>query len=164
MPWPADHDVFPVAKPPIKDAEGYRSKPYLCAAGKPTIGWGSTRYPDGRKVTMADDAIAQDWAEVCLTSAMRRVREQLAPLVKVDVTVNQAAALLSIAYNCGVGCHDGVRGDIADSTLLEKLNAGDVQGAAAEFPKWNKARVGGVLQPLGGLTKRRKAELELFLK
>lgn len=164
MPFPADHDVFPVAKPLIKASEGYRPEPYLCPAGKPTIGWGSTRYADGRKVTMQDREIEQTFAEVCLTSAMRRVREGLEPIITVSVTVNQAAALLSLAYNVGVGAADGKKGDLADSTLLEKLNAGDVEGAANEFLRWNKARVEGVMQAMGGLTKRRKAERELFLR
>ena len=50
--------------------------------------------------------------------------------------------------------------NLATSTLLKKLNAKDYKGAAAEFPKWNKA--GGKV--MNGLTKRRNAEMELFLK
>ncbi len=164
MTWPADLDVFALAKPLIKNAEGYSPKPYLCPAGKATIGWGSTRYPNGRRVTMADSEIDKSWAEVCLTSAMVRVSDDLKKVIKRVPTANQAAALLSLAYNVGVGAQDGVKGDLADSTLLAKFEAGDDQAAADEFPKWNKARVSGVLQPLAGLTKRRNAERELFLK
>lgn len=164
MSWPADFDIFPLAKPLIKNAEGYSSKPYLCPAGKATIGWGSTRYPNGRKVTMTDSEIEQSWAEVCLTSAMRRVMEDLQKIIKRVPTSNQAAALLSLAYNVGVGAQDGVKGDLADSTLLQHFEAGDDANAADEFPKWNKARVRGQLQPLAGLTKRRNLERELFLK
>lgn len=164
MAWPPDLDVFALAKPLIKNAEGYSAKPYLCPAGKPTIGWGSTKYPNGRRVTMQDEEIDQSWADVCLVSAMVRVRTDLEKIVKRDPTINQAAALLSLAYNVGVGAQDGVKGDLADSTLLQHFEAGEFYQAADEFPKWNKARVSGVLQPLGGLTKRRKAERELFLK
>ena len=49
------------------------------------------------------------------------------------------------------------------STLLAKFNAGDIAGAAAEFSKWNKARVNGVLTALPGLTARRAAEKSTFL-
>ncbi|MDU2883127.1 MAG: lysozyme, partial [Enterobacter sp.] len=61
-------------------------------------------------------------------------------------------ALVDFAYNLGVKALEG-------STLLKKLNAGDYAGAAAEFPKWNKA--GGKVLP--GLVKRREAERTLFL-
>ena len=35
----------------IKDFEGFSSTAYLCPAKIPTIGYGSTYYPDGKKVT-----------------------------------------------------------------------------------------------------------------
>lgn len=163
MAWPNDYDVFALAKPLIKNAEGYSAKPYLCPAGKPTLGWGSTKYPNGKPVKMTDPEIDQSFAEVCLTAAMRRVREGLEKIVKRQPAVNQAAALLSLAYNCGLGTRDGVKGDIADSTLLEHFEAARDQQAADAFLAWNKARVDGVLQVLGGLTKRRQTERALFL-
>ena len=43
--------------------------------------------------------------------------------------------------------------------MLRKLNAGDYKGAAAEFPRWNKA--GGKV--INGLVSRRKAERKVFL-
>lgn len=162
--WPRDEDIFPLAKPLIKNAEGYSSKPYLCPAGKPTIGWGSTKYPSGRKVTMTDNEIESSFAEVCLTSAMRRVREDLEKVLQSKPTINEAAALISLAYNIGVGTHDGVKGDLADSDLLKYFEQGELAKAGDEFLKWNKAHVDGVLVALGGLTARRKKERELFLK
>lgn len=164
MSWPPDLEIFALAKPLIKSSEGYSAKPYICPAGVATIGWGSTRYPSGKRVTMQDEQIESSWAEACLTSAMVRVRADLQKVMKREPNAHQAAALLSLAYNVGVGARDGVKNDLADSTLLAKFEAGDTLGAAAEFPKWNKARVNGVLQPLAGLTKRRTAERELFLK
>jgi lysozyme len=157
--------VFPLAKPLIKESEGYSSKPYLCPAGKWTIGWGTTRYPNGTKVQQGDypNGIDPQWADLCLTSAMRRVADELRVLFKAIPTPAQYAAILSLAYNVGVGAHDGVKGDLADSTLLERFNAGDLAGAADEFPKWCKARVGGRLTVLTGLVARRAKERELFL-
>ena len=164
MTWPTDLEIFTLAKPLIKASEGYSAKPYLCPAGVATIGWGSTRYPNGRRVAMQDSEIESSWAEACLTSAMVRVRADLQKIIKRTPNTNQAAARLSLAYNVGVGARDGVKGDLADSTLLQHFEAGDDAKAADAFLDWNKARVSGVLQPLGGLTKRRKAERELFLK
>lgn len=162
----SDADVLAVAKPLIKEFESYSATPYKCPAGKWTIGWGTTMYPSGKVVLATDypNGIPEDFANVCLVSAMMRVRASLPPLLTHSPTVNQSAALLSLAYNIGVGVHDGVKGDLADSTLLDRLNAGDVAGAADQFLVWNKAHVDGVLTALAGLTRRREAERTLFLK
>jgi lysozyme len=73
-------------------------------------------------------------------------------IVKVTLSDEQKAALISFAYNVGQTALKG-------STLLKKLNAGDIEGAANEFPRWNKA-AGKVMN---GLTKRREGERALFL-
>jgi lysozyme len=65
----------------------------------------------------------------------------------------QFDALVAFAFNCGLGA-------LQASTLRRLYNAGDVEGAANEFPKWNKG--GGRVLP--GLTRRRLAEQALFLK
>ncbi|HBX8219573.1 TPA: lysozyme, partial [Klebsiella pneumoniae] len=48
---------------------------------------------------------------------------------------------------------------LSTSTLMKRLNAGDVKGAADEFLRWNRS--GGKV--MAGLTNRRKAEREVFL-
>src|SRR4051812_42520573 len=103
MAFPPDDQTFALARPLIEQFEGFRAEPYICPAGKPTIGWGSTRYPDGRKVTMQDKPIDRDWAGVLLVAAMSRVVKDLAPCVTRTPTVHQAAALICLAYNIGVG-------------------------------------------------------------
>jgi lysozyme len=80
----------------------------------------------------------------------------LAPHLIRPPSVNQAASLLSLAYNIGAGA-------VLTSLLLAKFNRGDIAGAAAEFPRWDKARIGGVLHPLPGLGARRRREQALFL-
>jgi lysozyme len=65
---------------------------------------------------------------------------------------NEFDALASFAFNVGVGA-------LQASTLRRKYNAGDIEGAAEEFPKWNRG--GG--RVLAGLTRRRLAEQALFL-
>jgi Phage lysozyme len=84
------------------------------------------------------------------------VREVGSDLVAgTHVTQNQFASLVSFAYNEGLGALHG-------STLLKKFRAGDVTGAAAEFPRWNKATVHGKTVVLPGRVKRRTAERALF--
>lgn len=134
----------------IKRFEGFRPTTYLCPAGIPTIGYGSTRWvdggpvPPGVKVTTveAERLLARDVAADEL-----RVRR----LAK-SASEAQIAALVSFAYNLGVTA-------LAGSTLLRKHNAGDYGSAAAQFARWNKA--GGRVLP--GLVARREAERRLYL-
>ena len=79
-------------------------------------------------------------------------------LVKVELSQNEFDALVALSFNVGLGVHDGIKGDFADSTLLDKLNAGDRAGAAAEFDKWCFS--GG--KKLPGLIRRRAAERVMF--
>ena len=137
----------------IKEFESFKSKPYLCPSGIPTTGFGSTYYPDGKKVTMQDKEITEQKAcEILEYIANKDFGSFVNKVVKVALNQNQFDALVSFAYNVG-------NGSLQNSTLLKKLNSGDYQGASNEFEKWNKA--GGKV--LNGLTKRRTAEKELFL-
>lgn len=154
--------AFVLAKPIIKTAESFSAKPYLCPADKWTIGWGSTRYEDGTPVREGDLNVNVARAEVLLTYAMMRVDKQMQRLITRQPTNHQHAAFLSLCYNIGVGCHDGVKGDFADSDMLHYFNTGNDAGVASEFPLWNKARVKGRLVPLPGLTTRRAVELALY--
>ncbi len=74
-------------------------------------------------------------------------------MLKVSVTQNQYDALVSLAYNIGTRA-------LSTSTLMKKLNAGDVKGAADAFLSWNRS--GGKV--MAGLTNRRKAEREVFYR
>ena len=73
-------------------------------------------------------------------------------LIKTALTENQYSALTSFTFNVGAGA-------LQRSTLRMKLNRGEYQGAADEFPKWRIA--GGRI--LAGLVRRRAAERSLFL-
>ena len=73
--------------------------------------------------------------------------------VKVPVTQSQFDAMVSLAYNIGQGA-------FAKSTLVKELNAGASKAeVAVQFMRWNKANG----RELAGLTRRRKAEKNLFL-
>jgi GH24 family phage-related lysozyme (muramidase) len=141
----------------IKASEGFRSKPYIDPVGIPTIGYGTTVYPGGKKVSMSDPAISEAKATKYLKRDCRTREAAVIQMVKVPLNVNQFSALVSFAYNVGIGALQG-------STLLKKLNRGNYNGAASEFKRWNKGTVNGVLQVLPGLTIRRAAERRLFKK
>lgn len=132
----------------IKSFEGCVLKVYLDAIGLPTIGYGHLIKP-GESFTK----ITQKEAEDLLKSDAQIFVDGVSKLLEVNVTQNQFDALVSIAFNIGLG-------NLKSSTLLRLINAGDYKGAADQFPRWNKA--GGKV--LSGLTKRRNAERALFLK
>ena len=130
----------------IKEFEGCRLTAYLCAAGIPTIGYGHTA-----GVVMGT-SIDQAQAEELLRKDLRKFEQGVLGCLSHPVTQSQFDALVSFAYNLGVGA-------LKKSTLIKLLNAGQTQAAAGEFLKWNRA--GG--RVLNGLTRRRQREKELFL-
>lgn len=140
----------------IEDFEGLRLEAYLDPVGIPTIGYGTIRYPDGRKVRLGD-SITKREAEAFLTFECAHVGDDISALVHEPLNQNQFDALVSFCYNVGIGAFRG-------SALLQKLHQHDFQGAAAEFLRWNKGTINGVKQELRGLTRRRRREKELFGK
>lgn len=135
----------------VKKYEGLRLKPYLCPAGVPTIGWGSTVYPNGKAVTLRDAAITPQQASDILLATMVKYEDAVSRYVQVPINQNQFDALVDFAYNVGVG-------NLQTSTLLKKVNASDFVGAANEFGKW--VHGGGAVLP--GLVNRRREEADLF--
>jgi lysozyme len=146
---------------PDGDPTTVKIDPYLDPVGIWTIGWGHAisvggqllRGKEKRKAArdLYPGGITLEQAELLLRGDLLDTCRDVAALIKVPLTDNQFAALVSFAFNCGGG-------NLAKSTLLKKLNQGDYAGAAAEFGRWNKA--GGKV--LAGLTRRREAEAELF--
>jgi lysozyme len=132
----------------IKQWEGFRATPYKDAGGKWTIGYGHLIQP-GESFTQISQAqalniLAQDvnWAENAVNS-----------LVAVPLNQNQFDALVSLVFNWGSG-------NFANSQLLQKLNAGDYQGAAQRLGE-HPVTSGGVF--VQGLANRRAAEKAMFL-
>lgn len=109
-----------------------------------TIKGTSVRYKNGLSIQQVLDLKTQDLAKY--ETAVRNS-------VKVPINQNQFDALVSFAFNCGVGA-------LQSSTLLKMLNQKNYNGAADQFLRWDKA--GGKV--LSGLTRRRQAERALFLK
>ena len=138
--------------------EGFSSKPYICPAGYPTIGYGTVFKPDGSKVTMQDAPISKEVAEEWLLHELRN--NYMAGVLRASpllITEPKAlAAMTDFAYNLGVGRYRG-------STLRRKINAQDWDGAREQLMRWVNGTVQGVFRPLPGLVRRRKAEIALFM-
>lgn len=135
----------------IRKYEGFSAKPYLDIAGVPTIGYGTTYYPNGVKVSMKDPPVTTGHAEKYLEDHVNKVASSVLRLVKVKLSQGQLDALTSLVYNIGIG-------NFAASTLLRVLNQGRYAAASEQFSVWCKA--GGVVRR--GLEARREAEKELF--
>lgn len=131
----------------IRKHEGLRLAPYFCPAGKLTVGYGHVVLPHEvhlrEKITEveAEALLLRDlaWALFAARSVGR------------VLTDGQAAALASMVFN--IGAHAW-----ATSTIRGMVMAGDMEGAARQFARWNKA--GGVVLP--GLVKRRADECRVF--
>jgi lysozyme len=149
----------------IKEFEGFSSKPYVCPAGIPTIGYGTTYYPDGRKVTMKDPPISEQQAEEYLRD---EVMEKAGLIVnfcsknKIRLSSNALSALISFAYNVGIAPVI-----VGGRAMNQALKSGNLQRIADTILIYNKATVKvlgvPVKKELKGLTRRREAERELFL-
>ena len=147
----------------IKEKEGLRLKPYLCSAGRATIGYGSTMYENDKEVTLKDQPITEQRALDLLNNTLVKYEKAVNDHVEVELTQNEYDALVVFVYNIGVGRKETPTQEgkgFIGSTLLKKLNAGDKVGAANQFDVWNKA--GGKVDK--GLVNRRAAEKALFLK
>ena len=135
----------------IREFEGFRSKPYLCPAGVPTIGYGSTRYADGRPVKMTDAPIAEAQAQELLQATLAKYEACVNGAVKMPINQNQFDAFVSFTYNLGCGV-------FRKSSMLRQFNQGYTPQAAEQFARWNRG--GGKV--LAGLVARRAAERALF--
>lgn len=134
----------------VKEFEGLYLKAYRDAVGIWTIGWGHTGLQHNDGTVRAGRSVTKEEAEELLRYDMHQFEERVLAFVKVPMNDDEFAALVSFDFNTGA---------LGRSTLLKKLNAGDREGAADEFLKWNKA--GGKV--LRGLTRRRQSERNLFL-
>lgn len=129
---------------------GPYSRPYLCPANVPTIGYGATRYEDGVRVSLNDPPITARRAEELLQWELSKVLLSVNKYCPGQPT-NVQAALIDFTFNLGSG-------RLAASTLRKRINAGDYAGSQVELMRWTKAN-GKVLN---GLVKRRAAECLLL--
>ena len=135
--------------------------PYLCPANVATIGWGHAVIEHGKQLRGAKGlkrarelyphGITMEQAQTLLEADVLERSPYVDWMIDVQVTQGQFDALVSFAFNLGNGA-------LRRSTLLRKLNAFDIEGAAEEFGRWVYA--GG--RKLAGLVNRRAEEREMF--
>ncbi|UNE55374.1 lysozyme [Bartonella machadoae] len=136
----------------IKQWEGLRLDAYLDKACVWTIGYGHTSKA-GEPFVKKGMSITQEQAEEILCEDLKQFEKAVAKAVKVSLTDEQFAALVSFCYNVGTRA-------FYNSTLLKRLNQGDYASVPFELQKWNKA--GGKV--LKGLANRRAAEAGLWAR
>ena len=136
----------------VKSFEGFFSKPYLCPANVPTIGYGTIIYPNGKKVTLQDLPIDEKKAIEFMRFELNQKAKEVDAMTTDAVNQRQFDALVSFAYNCGSGALKG-------STLLKRVNANPSDPTIIDaFLMWTKANN----KTLNGLVRRRKAEAKLY--
>lgn len=131
----------------IKHYEGFNANPYQDSGGVWTQGYGFT----GPDITADSSPIGPDQANQILIQKLHNYETGVKSLLTDQTNANQLGALVSFAYNLGLGALGG-------STLLRLHNEGQYNLAQAEFPKWNHDD--GIV--LDGLTKRRNDEAKLY--
>lgn len=136
----------------LRASEGLRLQAYRDTGGVWTIGFGATSYENGEPVKEGDEITVMRAEELLRWHADNTAATPVRRNVKIVLNQDQFDALCSLVYNIGAGA-------FAKSTLLRKLNEGNVRGAADEFVRWryvgNKA--------VRGLFLRRCREMELFI-
>ena len=142
----------------IKGFEGKYLTAYDDGTGTWTIGYGTIYNYDLNRPVKKGDIITEAKAIEYLRKEMSSVVTDIKRVVKVPINQNQLDSLTSFTYNLGIGA-------LQSSTLLRLLNAGaDKATVANQFQYWNKATINGRLTVMNGLTARRKAEADLFVK
>ena len=132
--------------------EGKRLAAYDDGVGVWTIGFGTTVYPNGIKVKKGDTC-TEAQAKTYMAHDLKKFEATVNKAVTVQLNQNQFDALVSLAYNIGTNA-------FSKSTLVKKLNANDIRGAADQFDVWVNA--GG--KRMQGLVNRRAKEKEVFLR
>jgi lysozyme len=129
-----------------KSFEGLHLEAYRDCAGIWTIGYGHT----GLGVS-AGQTISEPEADELLVSDLAEAVACVNRAVQAAISQGQFDAMVDFCFNAG-------RGNFVQSTLLRKVNGGDIEGAAAQFALWVHA--GG--EVVAGLVRRRTAEAALF--
>jgi lysozyme len=131
----------------IKRFESCSLTVYRDIRGLATVGYGH------RTLLDIGHTISQDEADQLLVDDCQRTVDALKACIKIQLSDNEFSACVSLAFNIGVNA-------FKNSTLLKLLNGGGLVPAANAFLDWDHAN--GVVIP--GLTRRRQAEKDLFLK
>ncbi len=132
--------------------EGLRLEAYDDGVGVWTVGFGTTKFPNGMRVKKGDNCTLEQ-AKSYMQNDLKEFEQTVNGAVGVPLNQNQFDALVSLAYNIGTTA-------FKNSTLVKRLNDENYKGAADQFNVWVNA--GG--KRMQGLVNRRAAEQALFLK
>jgi lysozyme len=136
----------------ILSFEGFEPRPYLCSANVPTIGFGTTRYPNGRKVSLSDTEITRAKAIEYFKYDLEHFEQRVDAFCRDDISQSNFDALVSFCYNCG-------ENNLKSSNLLKKVNINPKDPSIRdEFLKWTRAN-GKIVY---GLKRRRVAESAMY--
>lgn len=149
----------------IKRFEGFRKRPYRCPAALWTVGYGTVLYPGQIRLKMPerlsyplrpehDREFSQDEIDGFLCEELSSTERGVARYCPRSAgNQGEFDALVSFAYNCGLGA-------LQRSPIRSAYNRGEIEVAAEGFLKY--VRGGGKILP--GLVRRRQAEKALFLQ
>lgn len=136
----------------ITHFESFFAKAYKDPVGIWTIGYGTIKV-NSKPVTEGMTCTAQQ-AREWMMDELEIITPAIEKICTTPLTQSQLDALVSFVYNLGIG-------NFGKSSLLRTINANEPV-VEDLFTRWNKATIKGVLTPLPGLTRRRKAEFHLF--
>ncbi len=136
----------------IKHWEQFRSKPYKDSSGVPTIGFGTTYYPNGERVRLTDPEITLEQALEIYHDNLLIYQIAVDSFTRDDINQNQFDALVSFAYNAGIQA-------LKTSKLLRLINENpNDPEIAKQFLRW----VYDEGRKVRGLINRRNAEINLY--
>ena len=136
----------------IKQFEGVRNRPYRCPANLWTVGVGHL-IGDGKSLPKSyNRTFTAEEINAILIRDLSRFERGIRMYIKVPLRQCEYNSLCSFAFNLGLGT-------LQRSTLRQKINRGDKEGAAKEILKY--CRAGGKI--VKGLQRRREAEYRMFL-
>jgi lysozyme len=144
----------------LLEFEDLRLKPYLCEAGIPTIGIGTTRYPNGKTVSMDDPEITEAQAYEYLLYHLKRdlfLLDKFLSMNKLTLNDNQYSALACFAYNLGIGPVIA-----SGRSLCDALKSKDAAKIREAFLMYVYTTKNGKRVKSNGLERRRRAEAKLY--
>ena len=135
----------------IKAFEGFRARSEALPNGRWIIGYGHLRRArEGIRVSETEaEAILREYD-------LPPVERYVMRCVLAPMTQNEFDALVSLAFNIGPKA-------FASSDVVADINGGNRLDAAASFDHWRRAKIGGRVQIVDALVRRRAAEKALFL-
>lgn len=145
-------DALPIVLDLCVRFEGFHSHPYICPAGVATVGFGATRYIDGRAVRLTDAPVTREQAMTLLRASIeRQYMPQAITLCPGIDTPGRLAAITDFTFNLGPGA-------LRASTLRRRINDGQWDDVPAQLMRW----VFAAGKRLRGLERRRAAEAALI--